>query len=186
MKILGLSIAAVCLAGTGANAQNISYEIYGGVALEDSSGLNYGGTNFAMDHGSTFGVGAYLDPIRGFEFGLDIMVTDRRYDGFVSGVETASLMVNARYPFAISSTIEGYVGLGLGVVDVKYDGNTAFPAFSGSDAVAGGQISLGASYALPRGQIFTELKYQEAFKDATIVGADVGYNSTSFLVGYRF
>lgn len=186
MKALVLSVAAALLLGTGASAQNISYEIYGGIALEDSSGLSYDTTDFAMDHGSTFGVGAYLDPIYGFEFGIDVMVTDRRYTGFVSGVETSSLMLNARYPFAISNTVEGYVGLGLGAIDVKYDGSTAFPGFTGSDVVAGGQLSIGANYALPRGQLFTELKYQAAFKDARIVGFDVEYNSTSFLIGYRF
>ena len=52
--------------------------------------------------------------------------------------------------------------------------------------MAGGQISAGLRYAVGAGQIFTELKYQEAFDDATIQGVDVGYSSTSLIAGFRF
>ncbi len=139
-----------------------------------------------MDSGNTWGVGLYMDTSFGAEIGVDIMSTSRRYTGFDSGVETTSFMINGRYPFAISESIEAYAGLGVGMISVEYDGSTAFPLFSGSEAVGGAQVSLGARYTVGGTEAFTEIRYQEAFEDATIVNAEVEYNSTSLLFGFRF
>ena len=95
-------------------------------------------------------------------------------------------MLVARWSGALAPGTTGYVGAGLGAIRVTYDVGASFPAFSGDDTVAGGQISLGLRYAVGAGQIFTELKHQEAFDDASIRGVDVGYSSTSVIAGFRF
>ncbi len=119
------------------------------------------------------------------------MRTDRAYTGFANDVETASLMLNARTGFALASSIEGYAGLGLGIIQVGYAGTGPDAPFFGEDIVAGGQISFGARYSLGSGSFFSELKHPRAFEDDSIesvADTDVAqsYDSTSVIIGYGF
>ena len=100
-------------------------------------------------------------------------------------------MANGRYIFPISTSIEGYGGIGLGLIRVGYAGTGPDEAYSGTDVVPGAQISLGARFALGSGSLFSEIKHQAALDDASIDSAadsDVpqSYKSTSVVVGYSF
>jgi opacity protein-like surface antigen len=186
MRLLAGATAGLVLSVGVASAQNIAAEVYGGIAFRDGSGLNYVTTAFPVDRGRSYGVGVYTNQWMGAELGFDLMATDRRYTGFRSGVQSTSLMLAARYPFTLTNNVEAYVGLGLGAINVRYDGANQFPAFTGSQTVAGGQVSLGLRYQIdPRFGVFAELKHQRAFRDAIIVNQSVGYNATVGVVGFR-
>lgn len=180
-----LAGAAVLALALPASAQNYG-EIYGGGVFDRSE--NYGGTSFDLDSGTAFGFGIYTSGVLGpgTELGVDVMRTDSDYTGFNTSLESLSAMLVARWSTPLAAGTTFYVGAGLGAIEVTYDGGAVSPAFTGDDTVAGGQISLGLRYAVGAGQIFTELKHQEAFDDASIQGVDVGYSSTSVIAGFRF
>ena len=184
MKHLIAALLTTIAFASSASAQNFTYEIYGGYAFKDT-GLQHGtpGNNFPMAEGHALGVGAYTD-LAGFEVGADFMITDRRFYGYPTGVESTSLMLNGRYPFQIANGVIGYAGLGLGVIKVEYDGN-GNPK-SGYYNDAGKQISLGARLPLGANEVFTEIKYQTVFKDRAIKERLQEYNSSSFVIGFRF
>ena len=168
-----------------AAAQNWTAEIYGGGVFDRNE--EYGGVSMPLDSGTAFGVGIYeRNLVPGIELGLDLMGTQADYTGTDTGVESLSLMLNARWPFAISPGTTGYVGAGLGAIRVTYDGGTTAPAATGDDTVAGGQLGIGVRYNLAAFTAFAELKHQFAFDDATIVGVTQSYASTSAVVGIRF
>lgn len=185
-----LCIAALLASTSAAQAQSWSAEVYGGTVFDRSE--DYDGISFDLDSGTAFGAGIYNTSwLGGVELGLDLMSTRADYTGFTSGVNTLSLMAVARVPFALSGATEAYVGAGLGTIRVEYDGGSSFPAFTGDDTVAGGQLSLGIRYAFAaQSGVFAELKHQRAFDDAEIVAGGVtipqSYSSTSLLVGVSF
>lgn len=185
MKHLIAALLTTIAFASSASAQNFTYEIYGGYALKDTSGLEYGkvpGNNYAMDEGRALGVGAYTD-LAGFEVGADFMTTDRRYTGFATGVESTSLMLKGRYPFQITNGVTGYAGLGLGVIEAGYDGNGN--GSSGYYNDWGRQISLGVRLAEGANELFAEIKYQTVFKDKRIKDYIQEYESFSFVIGFR-
>ena len=184
-RIATLAGAAVLALTLPAAAQNFG-EIYGGAVFDRSE--NYGGTSFDLDSGTAFGFGVYATGVLGpgTEVGVDAMRTDSDYTGFSTSLESLSAMLVARWRTQLAPGTTLYFGAGLGAIKVSYDGGATSPALTGDDTVAGGQISAGLRYAVGAGQIFTELKYQEAFDDATIQGVDVGYSSTSLIAGFRF
>lgn len=186
-KIAAALIGLTLIPAT-AQAQNIAVEAFAGVALGNT--LTYDAVPYDMHSAPAFGAAVYFTGLGDFELGLDVLRTDRRYVGFVSGVETTSVMANGRYVFQIGQAASGYVGLGLGMIDVTYDGSTSFPAFTGSRWVTGGQVQLGGRIPVGKGHLFGELRYQTAFDDAVILdaaipGAVIEYNSTNVLFGYR-
>ena len=96
-------------------------------------------------------------------------------------------MAIARYSVPASSGVDLYGTLGLGAVRVEYDGSTLAAAFTGTDTVPGGQISLGAAVEVtPQVAIFGELTHQTTFDDASIQGISVEYESTTLAAGVRF
>jgi opacity protein-like surface antigen len=184
-KTVILSFLTAAALAAPAAAQNWTAEIYGGGVF--SRNEDYGGVSTPLDAGTAFGVGIYeRNLVPGVELGLDLMGTQADYTGTDTGVESLSLMLNARWPFPISAGTTGYVGAGLGAIRVTYDGGTTNPAGNGDDTVAGGQIGLGVRYNLAAFTAFAELKHQFAFDDALIQGVTQSYASTSALVGVRF
>lgn len=184
-RIMTLAGAAVFALALPVHAQNYG-EIYGGGVFERSE--NYGGTSFDLDTGTAYGFGIYTPGVLGpgTEVGVDVMRTDSDYSGFTTSLESISAMLVARWSTSLAPGTTFYLGAGLGAIQVRYDGGASFPTFTGEDTVAGAQIGAGVRYAVGAGQIFTELKHQEAFDDATIQGVDVGYSSTSLIAGFRF
>ena len=188
MKHLIAALLTTIAFVSSASAQNFTYEIYGGYAFKDTSGLQHGtpGNDFPMAEGHALGVGAYTD-LAGFEVGADFMITDRRYAGYQTGVESTSLMLNGRYPFQIANGVTGYAGLGLGVIKVEYDNSDSEKY--GYYNTPGGQISLGVRLPLGANEVFTEVKYQTVFKDKKINAMEQKtqeYNSFSLVFGFRF
>ena len=182
MKHLIAALVTTTAFVSSASAQNFTYEIYAGTAMSHEE-QRYARGIYPLEQGSAVGVGAYTD-LAGFEVGADFMTTDRRYEGWETGVESTSLMLNGRYPFQITNGVIGYAGLGLGVIKVEYDGNGN--AKSGYYNDAGKQISLGARLPLGANEVFTEIKYQTVFKNKKIKGLNVEYDSFSFVIGFRF
>ncbi|EEW26310.1 outer membrane beta-barrel protein [Rhodobacter ferrooxidans] len=183
MKKILATTAVILAASTGiAAAQNWSAEIYGGASLENT--LSYGPGNWDTDQGTTFGVGVYNTSwVQGLEVGLDLMATSVDYTGFTTGLDSTSLMLNARYAFPLGGAAEAYVGAGLGAINLKY---VAPAPFGGSDTVAGGQLELGLRYKMGAGNLFTAVKYQSSFADAMIHGVSQDYDNTSVIVGFSF
>ena len=184
MKHLIAALLTTIAFASSASAQNFTYEIYAGTAMSHEE-QRYARGIYPLEQGSAVGVGAYTD-LAGFEVGADFMITDRRFVGFVTGVETASLMLNGRYPFQIADGVTGYVGFGLGVIKVAYDGATTVAEKSGYYTAAGSQISLGARYALGANEVFAEIKHQTVFEYEKVEGNVVGYDGISFVTGFRF
>ncbi|EEW26312.1 outer membrane beta-barrel protein [Rhodobacter ferrooxidans] len=186
MKKLFATAAFILAASTGiAAAQNWSAEIYGGVSLQDK--LKYGIMSFDTDQGTTLGFGVYNTGwVQGLALGLDVMYTNVGYIGYPTSVDSTSLMLNARYAFPLGGATEAYVGAGLGAINVHYDGASAYPAFTGSDVVAGGQLELGMRYKMAAGNLFAAVKYQAAFEDARIKRETQEFHNTSVIVGYAF
>ena len=183
MKHLIAALLTTIAFASSASAQNFTYEIYGGYALKDTSGLQYANSQFlAMAEGRALGVGAYTD-LAGFEVGADFMTTDRRFSTWETGVESTSLMLNGRYPFQIANGVIGYAGLGLGVIKVEYDSTNDNAGYYHNP---GKQFSLGARLPLGANEVLTEIKYQTVFKVKKTKTAFVGYNSLSFVIGFRF
>jgi opacity protein-like surface antigen len=179
-------VGAMFFLGQAVSAQSYSVEIYGGGTFDRPE--DFDGDAFDMDRGSAFGAGLYTSSlVSGVELGVDLLHTEASYVDFVIDVETLSVMAVARLPFALSRNTTGYVGAGLGAIDVRY----SHPNFSDSDIVAGGQLSLGARYQISdRTGIFGEIRYQAAFDEADIVNPGIGanrqsYASTSALVGVK-
>lgn len=174
----------LALAST-ANAGELTYEFYGGAGISPSS--NYDGINFDLDSGFTYGSAVYKKEIaKSVDLGLDMMVTNQGYADYATSVESTSLMLNARYNFPIGTKMGGFVGLGLGVVNVTYNGQNQFPAFTGSKAVAGGQIEFGLGQKISDNKtIFAMLKHQVAFEAPEIVAATQELKSTNLLIGLQ-
>lgn len=185
-----LAAAAFCSLAQSAMAQDWRAEIYGGVALAGDSFIFV--STFDVDRGQAYGFGVYRD-VGAFDLGVDVMYSSRTYTGFENDIESLSLMLAGRYGFVSQGNFNAYLGLGLGAIQVRYAGTGSDLPFSGNGMVAGAQLSLGARYDLGTGAIFSEIKYQDAFNNASIDPIDVaepdypmGYDSTSVVVGYSF
>ncbi|EEW26311.1 outer membrane beta-barrel protein [Rhodobacter ferrooxidans] len=186
MKKILATTAVILAASTGiAAAQNWSAEIYGGASLQNT--LKYGGISYDTDQGTTLGFGVYNTGwVQGLALGIDVMYTNVGYTVDIDSVDSTSLMLNARYAFPLGGAAEAYVGAGLGAINVHYDGASMFPAYTGSDVVAGGQVELGMRYRLAAGNLFGAVKYQAAFEDARIKAVTQEFHNTSVIVGYAF
>lgn len=185
IRPISFAISLLALGPVAVSAQDWTGEVYGGAVFERTE--DYGGIPFDLGQGTALGFGVYeRNLVPDIELGLDVMYTEAGYTGFLTGVESLSLMLNARLPFEITPTMTGYVGAGIGAIRVTYDGSTQFPAFTGDDTVAGAQLGLGVRYDLAATSIFAELKHQFAFDDATIAGVDQSYATTSAIIGLRF
>lgn len=184
-KIIIIANFVLILSASNAMATNWAVDLYGGVRVSDN--LSYGNSNFSTDSGQMYGIALYRKNLApNWEFGADLSVSKAHYTGFVSSNKSTALMVMARYNFYRVGGLTAYGSAGLGAVRVKYDGASAFPAFTGSQTKLGGQIGLGATYTFGALKVFSEIRYQEAFSDANIAGIDVEYKSTDVLVGIRF
>lgn len=176
-----LALALMLALPHGAAAQWYG-EIYGGAVLERDE--EYGAASMSVDSGTTFGIGIYntavLAPV---EIGVDLMSTNADYSGMTTSVDSLSLMAVARVSNQVAPGTTLYAGLGLGAIQVEYNGA---PAASGDDTVGGAQIELGVRYNVGAGTIFAAVKHQEAFDDAVIQGVTQSYGATSVIAGWRF
>jgi hypothetical protein len=191
-SLFNVSCIAIVAASFAVSVQAQSVEVYGGATLGGQD-LNYGpvppsSPNLQqMDAGYLAGVGIYWGIPGGFEGGLDAMYTNQGYSSWGPGstLETLSVMANGRYVFAIPNVnITGYVGAGVGSIQLTYDDPSAF--LDGNDTISGWQLEGGVRYTLGALETFTAIKYQEGFDEGLIQSESVEYNSLSLLTGLRF
>jgi opacity protein-like surface antigen len=183
MKNTFTTAALILAASTSiAAAQTWSAEIYGGSSFKNS--IDFALSPNDVDTGTALGIGIYYTGwVPGLEIGLDVMATSADFTMSDGGLDSRSLMLNARYAFPLGQTAEAYVGAGLGAIELRGVNNVAI---AGSDQVNGGQIELGLRYKMAAGNLFTAVKHQAAFDDAMIHGFAVGYDNTSVIVGFGF
>ena len=110
----------------------------------------------------------------GFEIGLDLMATSVDYVGPPVGVDSLSLMLNARYAFPLGQATEAYVGAGLGAINIKH----VNPGPDFDDTVAGGQIELGLRYNMAAAVCSPRSSIRERSNDATIGGISQSFDNT--------
>jgi len=186
MKKLLLGAAIAALFATPAVAGEFYVEGQVGSALE--SELAYGGTDFDVESDTAWGGAVGItDVFAGIDLELDVMTTSRGYDGFGSSLDSLSVLVNGVFDIPLTlGPISPYAGLGLGMIEVEYDGGSAFPAFSDSEWVLGGQVFAGARANIANNfSLFGEWRYQAA-EDADLASTDVEYASHSLLFGARY
>lgn len=182
--LLGAAIAAVL--ATPAAAGELYIEGQVGSALE--SELGYGGTDFDVESDTAWGGAIGMtDVFAGMDLELDVMTTSRGYDGFATSLDTVSVLVNGVFDIPLTlGPFNPYAGVGLGMIEVEYDGGSVFPAFSDSEWVLGGQVFAGARANIAQNvSLFGEWRYQTA-DDAELAGVDVEYSSHSVLFGARY
>ncbi len=145
----------------------------------------WGGIDYELKDGTTFGVSVYRQGPSNLEFGLEIARANNDWVGFPNEEQLGtSLMANGRYLFPLGELFQGYVGAGIGAVRVGYDDAGDIE----SDNTVGGQIMLGGRYTLPNTglQGFAELRYLDTFEDARLPsGNDVEYRRTDLVIGVR-
>ncbi len=189
MKLSTFAFLGASIAALPATAENFAVEVYGGVP---ASGTEiWGSFPYFVDSGTAIGFGAYKTGISGFELGVDVMQTRRKYTFYPNHNKSLSVMAVARYPFDVSGNLQGYIGVGLGAIRGTYQGTGPDAPSSGSGIAFGGQLSLGMRYAFSEASsVFAEAKYQSAFNHPSIdpiSGSDFdqSYRTRSLLLGYR-
>jgi opacity protein-like surface antigen len=189
MKKIALAVVLGALAAAPvAQADIVDFaQVSAGVTM--SPDLEYNNTLFEMDSGVNVGgeFGWELSTVAdgNFSVGLDLFYTSQDYTGYLSSLESFSVMANATYICDYFTSVRPFVGLGVGMINVSYDGDTQFPAFSGSDMAFGFQGQLGFHIPIdPNLDLTVGYRYQSA-GDATIQGIDVEYRSHNASVGIR-
>ncbi|WP_216665540.1 outer membrane protein [Pseudoruegeria sp. HB172150] len=183
-----MAIAASLLVQAGAaSAEGWAVEGYGGVRFEGN--LGYGAMDFDTDQGTMFGARVLYTPNdSNLSFGAEYNRSQAEYTGYDSSVNSQAILAVGRYTFPSNSPLSFYAGLGLGAIEVEYDGGSMFAPYSGSATTFGGQVSLGVSYDISeRVSLLGEFIHQRAFDDVTIAGVNgIGYSSNNVVVGVRF
>jgi opacity protein-like surface antigen len=155
-----------------------------------SPDLDYNGTAFEMDNGANVGgeIGWELDSVAdgNFSVGLDLFFTSQDYTGYLSSLESFSVMINGTYICDdLFTSVRPYIGVGAGLISVSYDGDSQFPAFTGTEMVFGYQGQLGLLIPIdPNLDLSIGYRYQ-AGTDAEIQGIEVEYQSHSAAIGIR-
>ncbi len=183
MKYVIPALIAV-IGGTPVQAEDWALDLFVGATHYGT--LNWGGTEFENDNGTVGGLAiTRMNPASRLEFGVEIAHARNTWDDRPGEDQTAtSLMATGKYTFGEDGNINGYAGLGLGVVRVGHDDG----ATSDTDDTFGGQFVLGARYKIPasRYQAFVEYRYLDTFDDATLSGGnDVEYSRQDVVLGIR-
>ena len=185
MKKFALALVVFAGLGSTAHAGMVDYAaLYGGATFEPT--LRYGNGHFDMDTGYNVGgvLGWNLSP--NLSVGLDLMYTNSGYSCCQSSLESFSAMATGYYSFDIGSKVRPFIGLGVGGVQVTYDGASQFPGFSGSDFVFGYQGVAGVTVPLDtKIGLVLAYKYQGA-ADSSIENRKVEYKSNNASIGLVF
>lgn len=189
MKLVFKSVAALLLTTGIASAQDWSIEAFGGVSLKNN--LTYNLIPYDTDAGTTYGIGFSKSDVftQNLEVGFELSNTTAEYTLYrPNSITGLAGMVTAEYNFVNSGAFAAYGGIGLGAILVTYHNDTS--SYTNSAVVAGGQVTLGARYAVSdRFGVFVEARYLSAFSDA-IVGFNppsrpVQFNATNIVFGVR-
>lgn len=98
---------------------------------------------------------------------------------FNGDASVMSYMLNGYYDFKIDAPVTPFVGLGFGLLNGDFDGD--------SDTTFGGQAILGVAYPLNK-QVNIDLtyKYLTTLSDFEAGGVKVDYSNSSVLIGARY
>lgn len=190
MKKIALAVVLGALAAAPVAQADIVDFAKVSAGLTMSPDLGYGPTNtYEMENGLNVGgeFGWELNGIAdgNFSVGIDLFYTSQDYTGFQTSLESFSVMVNGTYICSYFTSVRPYAGIGFGMVDVHYDGDTQFPTFSGSELVFGYQAQLGLLIPIATDlDLSVGYRYQGA-SDADIQARDVEYQSHSASIGIR-
>lgn len=185
MKKLALAaILGALAAAPAAQADIVDFaQVSAGVSMAPD--LEYNAVPFAMENGINVGGEVGWGVYPNVTVGLDLFFTSQDYTGYLSSLESFSVMVNGTYICDYFTSVRPYVGVGAGLINVSYDGDTQFPAFSGSDMVFGYQGSVGLLIPISTNlDVNVGYRYQGG-GDATIQGIDVEYQSHNASIGLR-
>lgn len=180
-------LLAAALSGLMAAPANAQVYVEGQVGSALESEVDYNNVSFDVESDTAWGGAIGMTSLWGpFDVELDVLLTDRGYDGFATSLKSTSVLVNGIYNFQTGWPVTPYAGAGIGAIQVEYDGGSSFPAFSDEEWVFGWQALAGARLNVSeRFGVFGEVRYQGA-QDAELAGVDVEYNSVSVLLGGRF
>jgi lipid A oxidase len=158
-------------------------ELFGGYTTYPD--LYYDGDNFKMDDGFNIGgsIGTSLND--SFDVEFEAFYTETSYAGYDDEFTSLSLMTNAYYNFPIYKGLLGYVGGGLGAMQVSYE----YESTASDDAwVFAYQLIAGVRYPInDKLTAFTEYRLSNAAKDATLFGDEkVQYESHNISIGLRY
>ena len=170
--VLGLSQAA--------SAADYYAEFFGGVS--SSPDLTWGGSDYNMDNGHNIGgsLGRTIAPTITAE--LEAFHTTRDYACCTSSLRSLSIMGNVYYTMPFNM-VDLYVGPGLGMINVEYDGYGT----TDGEWVPGWQLIGGLTVPVYKDvSLLGEYRYQNTFSDASINGGtDVEYLSHNLSIGLR-
>lgn len=173
-SFLALTSAAAFAAGPYAGADlglSIAHE-----SDVEITGLGSGTVDYDM--------GFAFDLRGGYDFGQGRVEAEFGYrandfEDTSEDLTVMSYMVNGYYDFKVDAPVTPFVGLGLGLLNGDFDGD--------SDTTFGGQLAVGVAFPLNK-QVSLDLtyKYLTTFSDFEIQGADVDYSNSSVLIGARY
>jgi len=190
LKLFINTAIALSLTASIANAQEWNVDVFAGSILPNALVWNAPPANDTFA-GQTYGIGISKSNvfIENLEIGFELSQGSVAYvsdpDNTISGL---AVMVTAKYNFYTDDGFEAYGGVGLGGVEVTYYND--FVPYTNRDFVAGGQIMLGARYAVTdRIKVFAEARYLDTFSDPMVAlnlaQASAEYNATNFVMGIR-
>jgi|GEM_PF-3148390 len=183
LKQIGPVLLALSAASSAA-AEDWSLDVFLGTT--EHGMLSWGGSDRAAEGDTVSGFAVQrLNPDTRLEFGVELSHSENRWSGIPGEEQDAtSLMATGTYTFRDGEALDGYAGVGLGVVRVGFDDG----AGSESDDTLGGQVVLGARYKIPASkyQAFVEYRYTDTFNDASLPsGNDVEYSRQDVVLGIR-
>lgn len=190
-KSLGaLAIVAAVLAAPTAKAESWYAGGYGGLNYTHDGSVNGGGVDAEYDLGLAVGgyAGFYVKENIRLEGELSYRANDLDNIGGVGvggEAETLALMLNGFFDFKLESSVEPYLGAGIGFADVDYTVN----GLRYDDTVLAVQMVAGAGIEIaPAIQLTVD--YRLFLTDELRVGGGVGlgkieYTNSVFTVGLR-
>ncbi len=188
MKFIARIMSALVLSTGIASAQDWNVDVFAGGMLPGN--LLWDLVSYQTDTGETFGIGVSRNDVfvPGLEVGFELSQTGAEYTccnpNSISGLAG---MLTAKFNFVTNGRFEAYGGLGLGAVNVTYFNDAPY---SNSQMVAGGQVSLGARYAISDTmKVFAEARYLDTFQDAYVAWnpptSNAEFSATTISVGLR-
>jgi opacity protein-like surface antigen len=170
-------------------AQDINYEVFGGVIAPDSMFL--GITDYDTNRGEFFGVSASKTGMLGpnVELGLELTKGEVEYTGLEPNhIGAVSAMITVEATTELSPGFELYGGGGVGAMRVEYFNAAPFTYHDtvvGASLVAGGRFELGQNMS-----IFVEARamrnLQPAMVAPSMLSRESNFEPRAIVVGLRF
>ena len=159
-----------------ATSSNLYVKLYGGGTFPNT--LAWDGEDYDLEAGWFIGAAIGTEFAPGFSVELDASASSANYVDD-DGQSSAALFANLVYTAPVSDELSLYLGAGVGLIGVEYDGD--------SNSGFGGQVFAGLGYEVAENvTLFGELRYQSTFDTVDLDGWDVEHNRAAALVGVKF